>query len=322
MRRLAAAATIALAAVGAGACAGNTSKNAAAVSSPAAGDATTTSSTIAFGATHRVQLTKLTFVDKTRATNDPDNVRSAPTRTLVTWVWVPRGNGPFPLIVHAHGSNGHPRKFTQLLGGWARHGFVVAAPAFPLSNDESGGPVVIGDYPNQALDMRFVLRQLLAMADRPGNALSGKIDADHVGMSGLSLGGATAYGAAFNDCCRDAHVDAAIIMSGIKLPFDDHQYHFAGTPVLIMHGTNDPLIPFNTARTAYAEAAPPKYFVTLIGAGHAAAYEDTPDVHDRVVEKVTLDFWNVYLRSDQRSAKKLLNDAQVPDLASVESQPR
>jgi predicted dienelactone hydrolase len=317
MRRNAVAAAAALVAFVAAACGDGSNKSAAPASSAAAAPATTTSTTVDLDATYDVEQTTFKFVDKSRPTDDPNKVRSAPTRTLVTWVWVPRGKGPFPLIVHAHGAAGHPRKFTQLLGGWARHGFVVAAPVFPLSNDESGGPVVVGDYPNQALDMRFALRQLLATADEPGNALSGKVDAQHVGMSGLSLGGATTYGAAFNDCCRDSHVKAAIIMSGIKVPFHDEPFHFAGTPILIMHGTDDPQIPYRTAPEAYQAAAPPKYFVTLIGAGHAPPYEDAPDPHDRVVEQVTLDFWNAYLRGDDESAQQLVTDAQVPNLSSI-----
>jgi dienelactone hydrolase len=166
--------------------------------------------------------------------------------------------------------------------------------------------------------MRFVLEQVLAMSARPGNVLSGKIDPAHVGVSGLSLGGATTYGVAFNACCRDDHIKAAIIMSGIKLPFGNAAYHFEGTPVLIFHGTNDPLIPYSTAPTAYASAARPKYFVTLVGAGHAAQYEDTPDPHDDVVTKATLDFWNAYLRGDTAAPRLLVRDARVAQLSSVQ----
>jgi predicted dienelactone hydrolase len=220
--------------------------------------------------------------------------------------------------VHAHGSDGAPGKFTILLGAWARQGYVVAAPAFPLSNDHSGGPTVIGDYVNQALDMRFVIEQLLAMSRRTGTVLTHKIDASRVGVSGLSLGGATTYGVAFNSCCRDPHIRAAIIMSGIELPFGNGTYHFAGTPVLIFHGTADPVIAYKNAPPTYAAAAAPKYFVTLIGAGHAPPYEDTPDPHDALVIKVTSDFWNTYLGGHPNDASKIIADARVKNLASVQ----
>jgi hypothetical protein len=64
--------------------------------------------------------------------------------------------------------------------------------------------------------------------------------------------------------------------------------------------------------------ATPRFFVTLIGAGHAPQYEDTPDPHDEVVDTVTLDFWNAYLRGDQASTTKLVTDAKVPDLSSIQ----
>ncbi len=213
------------------------------------GPTSTTAAAATTTTTQPGKVTRLvvTFVDRSRATVDPNHTRSAPTRTLPTYIWVPSGPGPFPLIVHAHGSDGYPTKFTQLFGVWARHHYLVAAPAFPLSNNRSGGPTVVSDYQNQALDMRFVIRRLLARSAAPGNPLSGKIDPTRVGVSGLSLGGATTYGVAFNTCCRESHIKAAIIMSGIKLPFGDHPYHFAGTPVLIFHGTADPLIPYASA---------------------------------------------------------------------------
>jgi predicted dienelactone hydrolase len=296
----------------------NSSAGSTTTSSSRAKAATTTTTTIDLNKAYGVQRTTVTFVDKTRKTDDPNKIRSAPTRTLVTDIYLPNRSGPFPLIVFAHGANGHPRKFTQLLHAWARHGFVIAAPAFPLSNDRSGGPVAVGDYPNQALDMRFVLEQVLTMSNAKNNALSGKVDPEHVGVSGLSLGGATTYGVAFNACCRDEHIDAAIILSGIKVPFGNTPFDFSGTPILIMHGTNDPSIPYKTAPDAYAGASAPKYFVSLLGAGHAPPYENDPDPHDNVVIKVTTDFWNAYLRGDDTSTTKLVKDATVPMLSSVQ----
>jgi dienelactone hydrolase len=298
------------------ACGDSGTKQVSSTTTPATTTTTTTASPVVTTPlpVHRITVT---FVDKTRPTDDPNNIRSAPDRTLVTDIYIPDGDGPYPLIVHSHGASGHPRKFTKLLGAWARHGYVVAAPAFPLSNNESGGPVVVGDYPNQALDVRFVLERVLRMARKDGNALSGKVDADHVGVSGLSLGGATTYGVGFNACCRDAHIDAVIIMSGVKVPFGGKPFDFSAAPILILHGTADPLLKYTAARDTYAEAVAPKYFVTLIGAGHAPQYEDSPDPHDAVVVKVTTDFWDAYLRGNTASTDKLVRDAQVAKLSSV-----
>jgi dienelactone hydrolase len=280
--------------------------------------APTTTTTVAPTNLEVTRITK-TFVDRSRPTDDPDHTRSAPTRTLVTDIYVPAGAGPFPLIIHAHGASGNARKFTVLAGAWARHGYVVAVPTFPLTSNTSGGPDVIGDYLQQPGDLHFVLDQVLQMAATPNTPLTAKIDTHHIGLSGLSLGGATAYGFGFNTCCRDPRIRAVIIMSGIKLPFADHPYVF-DRPILIFHGTADPVIAYATAVTAYASVAPPKYFVTLHGAGHAPQYEDTPDPHDGVVIAVTLDFWSTYLKADGAARARLLADANHPPLSTVESE--
>jgi dienelactone hydrolase len=267
------------------------------------------------------RITK-TFVDRGRATVDPDpaHTRSAPTRTLVTDIYIPAGAGPYPLIVHAHGSGGDARKFTELAGAWARHGYVVAIPNFPLTSDVSGGSVVIGDYVNQPADLHYVLDQVLQLAATPTTPLSGKIDVHHIGLSGLSLGGATAYGFGFNTCCADPRITAVIIMSGVKLPFGKHPYVF-DKPILIFHGSADPVIHYSTAPPVYALAAPPKYFVTLIGAGHAPSYENTPDPHDGVVVATSLDFWNTYLKNQAADRAHLLTDADHPSLSTVQHSP-
>jgi hypothetical protein len=71
----------------------------------------------------------------------------------------------------------------------------------------------------------------------------------------------------------------------------------------------------------YASMAPPKYFVTLLGAGHAPPYEDTPDPHDGVVIAATLDFWNTYLKAQDAARAHLLADANHPPLSSIRSAP-
>ena len=274
-------------------------------------------------ATTTLAVTRVTetFVDGSRRTDDPEHARSAATRTFETDIYIPAGNGPYPLILHAHGSGGDPRKFTEIAKAWAQHGYVVAVPTFPLTSDTSGGSSVIGDYVSQPADLHFVLDQVLSLTTAPNTALTGKVDQQHIGLSGLSLGGATAYGLAFNTCCRDPRVTAVVIMSGIRLAFGNHGDVF-DKPILIFHGTDDPVIAYSTAGPAYASAAAPKYFVTLIGAGHAPPYEDTPDPHDGIVTTVTLDFWDAYLKAQDTSRTDLLADANQPPLSTLQSAPQ
>ena len=65
-----------------------------------------------------VATTTMTFVDTSRSTPPWNGMPAKPSRTLVTTVWYPArasgsaagsGDGPYPLIVFAHGLGGSPQ---------------------------------------------------------------------------------------------------------------------------------------------------------------------------------------------------------------------
>jgi dienelactone hydrolase len=261
---------------------------------------------------------KETFVDPSRPTAAGAATPAAPDRTLVTTIYRPNGKGPFPLIVFGHGSNGHPDKFSQLLTVWAGAGYVVAAPAFPLTNSTvPQAPKNVGDVANQPADMSFVLTQVLRENRDRKSDLYRAIDRRNIGAAGLSLGGATTYSAVFDDCCRDRRFTAAMVLDGIRLGsalrLDGH------VPLLIAHADTDPAIPYSTAQAASRDAAPPVWLVTLHGASHATQWENDPTPYDAVGEKLTVDFWDATLGGDKRALDRLERDATVPNLVSIES---
>jgi dienelactone hydrolase len=245
---------------------------------------------------HQVRHVTLTLVDHGRPTEDPTGARSADSRTLVTEVYIPRGKGPFPLVVFAHGNAGNPGKLTQMLGAWARAGYVVAAPAFPLTNDLTDAPSIIVDYVNQPADVSFVIDRVLRQARRPRSPLYRRVNAHRIGLAGHSLGGGTAYGVAFNDCCRDRRIDAVITMDAVRLPFGDNKYDFSGKPLLMIHIVGDPVVPFSTSEDIFAIAAPPKYLMALNQGIHFEPFENAPSPHDAAVIAATTAFWDGYLK--------------------------
>lgn len=265
-----------------------------------------------------VRVVHLPLVDRSRPTVDPQHALDAPDRALPTTVWLPASKRPAPLVVLAHGNGGDPAKFSRLLGAWARAGYVAAAPRFPLTHAGLPGGSRVTDYVHQPADVSFVIGALLAASARHDhNPLAGRVDRARIGVAGLSLGGATVYGVAFDSCCRDPRVRSAIVMSGIRLPFPGGTTTLSGHPLLLLHGDHDPTIPYQAAVDAYAAAAPPKWFVTLVGGLHSPSYEDTPDPHHAVVDRVTVDFWDLTLRHRRDAENRLLADSEVLGLATI-----
>jgi dienelactone hydrolase len=255
-----------------------------------------------------------TFVDKSRPTESASGEGNAPTRTLVTVIRYPQSDGPFPLIVLAHGQTGHPSNFNGLTTAWASAGFVVAAPVFPLTSKQATFLETVGDYVNQPADVSFVIDRILARSDDHDGPLAGRVDEEHIGVTGLSLGGATVYGIALDSCCRDRRVDAALVMAGLLLPYDD-AYEFPAVPLLIIHGNGDP-----HGRDPYRMASPPKYLMTIERPTHSPPFEDTPDPADELVVTVTVDFWHAYLYEQRGALDALSTDAMVPGVATLEQQ--
>src|SRR5579864_8232198 len=82
----------------------------------------------------------LRFVDRARFAHY--RTGAVVSRVLTTYVRYPTaGRPPYPLVVFGHGFAVTPGLYATLLDAWARAGFVVAAPLFPVENANApGGP--------------------------------------------------------------------------------------------------------------------------------------------------------------------------------------
>ncbi len=197
-----------------------------------------------------------TFVDTTRPTPANGSFGGAPSRTLVVEVWYPAAvnmggavsdaapaHGPFPLVLHSHGFHDGRGGESYLGEHLASHGFIVAAPDFPLSNGGAPGGPTIADTPSQPGDVSFVLTQLLAQSADASSPLANLIDGSRIGASGLSLGGLTTLLLAFHPTMRDSRIKAALTLAApscMMLPS-----FFAGPtlPLLLVHGDADEIVP-------------------------------------------------------------------------------
>jgi dienelactone hydrolase len=261
-----------------------------------------------------------TLVDRTRPTEAGSQTPGAPERTLVTTIYLPEGGGPRPLIVFSHGLMGHPDKFTDLLSTWAQAGYVVAAPAFPTTNDRvPGAPANFTVSFGQPADVTFVLDEVLRMAADPDNRLYERVDTERIGAGGLSLGGATTYSVTFSVCCRDPRFKAAEVLAGALLPLSGEFDLDGRIPLLIVHGDMDPALPYTMATDAYTRAAPPVWFVTLLGGSHATPFENDVTPYDEMVEQLTTDFWDATIGGDPAAFARFEQHAQVEGLSTLQS---
>jgi predicted dienelactone hydrolase len=273
-----------------------------------------------------------TFVDTGRPTSPNGTYPGAATRTLKTMLLYPAEGDPaapitadakpihrrrghrFPLIVFSHGFLASGPAYAPVLAWLVSRGYVVAAPTFPLSSGGAPGGPVATDYLNQPADVSFVLTRVLRLA-RQGHGLRRTIDRGDIGAAGHSLGGITTIGVAANSCCLDRRIDAASEWSGALLPFPGGTLFPGRTPpFLFVHGEADATLPYSGSAAGYAQAPPPKAFLTLEDAPHvffAGPWRD-PFV------AVTLDFFDGFLKGNRGALRRMAADGNVPGAASLQ----
>lgn len=199
---------------------------------------------------------------RTLALFDPARMtQGQPGRTLTTEVWYPAesgsptpvrdvalaGDGPFPLVVSSHGlldnRNGESYVTTLL----ASHGFVVAAPDFPLTRGGLPGAPDMTDTQNQPGDLSFVIDELLRLSGTPGEWLEGGVKPHRIGATGLSLGAVTTLLFTYHPELRDRRVRAALpVAPGGACAFTPQFFATRRPRLLVLSGEQDLLVPFAT----------------------------------------------------------------------------
>ena len=325
MRRQACTAAIVSLVLALAACSSGT-KRASSAANPAAPAATTT--TVQHLASYGVGTREETFVDTSRRTPPNKTYGGAPTRTIRVRYFYPteqnapaRTGTPFPIVVFSHGWTGSPEVYRKLEEPIARAGYVVVAPAYPLSNTLAPGGPAVTDLGNQPKDASFVLDRVLEHANDPSSWLHGLVDPARIGAAGHSLGGFTTYGLVYNSSCGDPRIKAAVAMSATAAGCPGT--YFAGTPVplLAIHGDHDELIPYRLGHDAWDKAKSPKYFMTIIGGKHATEALGGNTPRQRAWTQATIAFFDVYLKGEPSGMARLLQAASQPGLTKLESQP-
>jgi dienelactone hydrolase len=228
----------------------------------------------------------VTFTDSSRPIQANAKHPAEPARVLPGTIYYPAAGGallgspklaaggPFPLLVHSHGYGSNRSEGAHIGERAASHGYVVVAVDFPFTKTDrllSGESVDTSDIINQAGDVSFVIDQLNAFSRDTSHVLANAVDAERIGVTGVSMGGLTTLLVTFHPKVRDKRIRAAVPIAPLSSFFMPEFYHTADLPVLVISGDLDAFIDYElNARRSFARAAPNAQLVTLARGTHAA----------------------------------------------------
>jgi dienelactone hydrolase len=233
-------------------------------------------------------------------------------RTLRTVVWYPKTAGRYPLVLWSHGLHGSPEGYAGVTQKIAAAGFVVAAPAYPFTNDKAD-PFNQNDMANQPADASAVITEVLKLDTQSGSPLAGRIDTAHVGAAGHSAGGYTTAGL-LSGSTRDSRLKGAVVVSGGSM---GGKFSGAATPVLFIHGDADGTVPYSSGKSLFDNCPWPKGLLTLLGGDHGAALFGTTPAAG-AVSRSMLDLFRYSLYGDTAARSRLRADGTASGAAKYD----
>jgi|HubBroStandDraft_6_1064221.scaffolds.fasta_scaffold18765_5 predicted dienelactone hydrolase len=263
-------------------------------------------------------------------------------------VFYPNDPGPYPVIVFSHGAGGSQSCCDELTRHWATYGYVTLQPTHDDSTvqrrnageEDINFLVAVRDalkkpalWQSRPRDISFVLDSLPVLQKRVP-ALSGKMDVEHIGVGGHSMGAFTAdaIAGALVDLPNhpatnfaDSRVKAVVLLSPQgpgEFGLADHSWDHVALPLLSMtgsldlgaenHGPDWKKIPFERSQPGA------KYHVFIEGANHMSFINAKTLLPGRTAQgdsilgftnSASLAFWDAYLKADAGAKSYLLSDA-------------
>jgi len=255
---------------------------------------------------------------------------------------------PRPVIVFSHGLGRSQHHYRVLTSYWAEHGYVCIQPTHGdsisrLSRQELRQFNSLADYYRSGVARQYQLvrasdiRQILDRLDEIENQnpdLQGRLDSERIGVAGHALGahttglvgGMTLRNDAQTNGRRISKADTrprALVMispHGMGGQIDELSWDEMTRPTLLVTGGNDVgaegnaypwrLDPFNLMKC-------PRYLLFIEEANHSfggieggrrARTLSRNATHVDYVKRVSLAFWDAYLRDDQAARQYLHSD--------------
>lgn len=256
-----------------------------------------------------------------------------------------------PVVLFSHGLGGSRMNSRYLGNHWAEAGYVAVFMQH-IGSDESIWIDLPPDERREALtrgasgpsyvqrggDVKFVLDQLEKWNTEEGHPLFGRLDLEHIGMSGHSFGAVTAQGVmgqrvGSREPFFEPRLDAFVLMSPSppKTGTPEAAYGHVEAPILCMTGTKDEsqvrahVTPESRQSVFPALKEGDKYQVVFDG-GHHFIFSDRdlrdqqrdPRYHPAIL-RLTTAFWDAYLKDDAKAKAWLQSDEarEVLDEADI-----
>ncbi len=264
-------------------------------------------------------------------------------RDIPVLVYLPESADPQPGVLFSHGLGGTRKGSTYLGKHWAARGYVAVFTQHPGSDDSVWRDLPLRErmaamnaaasaenFALRVKDIPAVLDALEAWNVSPDHALSGRLDTEHVAMTGHSFGAVTTQavsGQSFpgvGQRLTDSRIDAAIPFSpsSPRAPRDlSEAFGSVAIPWMLMTGTEDvsPIGDQDVAsRLAVFPALPPgdKYELVLDGARHSVFADgrlpgdrgQRDPNHHRAILALSTAFLDAYLREDPDALAWLQGD--------------
>jgi len=273
-------------------------------------------------------------------------------------IFYPEATGRYPVIVFSHGAGGSQNCCEALTDHWASYGYVTIQPTHEdsaVQRRDAGEENVRfmqavrdalkqpGLWESRPQDISFVLDSLGELQRRVPD-LAGKMDAQHMGVGGHSMGSFTteAVAGALVDLpgrpgvsFADGRVKAVLCLSPQgpgQFGLTEASFRTMHVPFLGVTGSQDSLGPIANAdwhkKPFELSPAGDKYHVFIEGANHMsfiAARTFLPGRGQQAenilgyTNSVALAFWDAYLKNDA-SAKEYLQSGGLASFSKGEAE--
>ena len=193
---------------------------------------------------------------------------------------VPAGEGPFPTVLALHGWGASAHDLIGLAPVVNRGEALVLSPQGPVGIRIPGGGVGYGWYPlgegvqDSPAEVARASDLVLAFLEQAQQRYP--IDPRKIVLLGFSQGGALAFELALRDSSRFAGLAAlsSWLPEGLAAQIQPESAH-QNLPVLVVHGTEDPMVPVDRARES-------RQRLTTLGVG--LTYREYPMGHEICAE--------------------------------------